>query len=361
MSKKVVWIASPNEDTQGARHRESLGDEILAYVYPVAARRIHSTFFCPPMRIVAIDGKKHTAVFDQVVQPSRFVSLPATRLVLEMDPGVDYVDLLSSILAKINDQPQSSRWEIESEVSASALVFALFADALTDLRRVKSVCIVKGEVDPAKLQGRFAPWERGKIVGSAGFVIDYTTSVTWRIPEGAIELSHEVLQIEKNYHDELLAASAAGTPWQRELPNKCMRCGKGGSWRFALPIPPEMPVEISWRLERPENAVLLCHNCVEATKFAFDERVRRDLVWALWGARFDALERWYLAARNLNGRRLPKDWSRESYPLWPKEFGGPDWASGSGATKYCAPRTPKNIRRTPKQQKTLTRILGIDN
>jgi hypothetical protein len=359
MSKKVVWIASPNEDAQGATHRASLGDEILAFVYPVAARRIYSTFFCPPLRIVAIDEKKHLAVFDQVVQPSRFVALPATRLVLEMDPGVDYVDLLPGILEKISGQTHSGRGEIESEVSASALVFALFADALADLRRVKSVCIVNGEVDPAKLKTRFAPWERGKIVGSAGFVIDYSDSVTWRIPAGAIELSHQALQIEKDYHDELLAASAAGLPWQAEFPNKCMRCGKGGSWRFALPIPPGMPVEISWRLERPENAVLLCHNCVETTRFSIDEHVRRDLAWALWGARFDALERWYMAARNLNGCRLPKDWSRESYPLWPKEFGGTDWASGSGATKHCVLRDPKNVRRTPKQQKTLTKILRL--
>ena len=359
MSKKVVWIASPNDDTQGALHRASLGDEILAFVYPVAARRIYSTFFCPQMRIVAFDEKKGAAVFDQIVQSSRFVALPATRLVLEMDPGVDYVDLLPDILAKINGQTESSSWEIESEVSASALVFALFADALADLRRVKSVCIVNGEVDPTKLRTRFAPWGRGKIVGSAGFVIDYTTSVSWRIPTGAIELSHEILQIEKDYHDELLAASAAGMPWQRELPNKCIRCGRGGSWRFALPIPPGMPVEISWRLERPENAVLLCHNCVESTKFAFDEHVRRDLAWALWGARFDALERWYMAARNLDGYRFPKDWSRESYPLWPKEFGGQDWASGSGATKHCVLRDPKNVRRTPKQQKTLAKILGL--
>ncbi len=359
MLKKIVWIVSPSEDAQGALHRASLGDEILAYTYPVAARRIYSTFFCPTLRIVAIDEKKRAAVFDQVVQPSRFVTLPPTRLVLEMDPGVDYLDLLPDLLANIGGPTQSSRGEIESEVSASHLVFALFADALADLRRVKSVCIVKGEVDPAKLKHRFAPWERGKIIGSAGFVIDYTTSVTWRIPEGAIELSHQILQIEKDYHDELLAASAAGAPWQRELSNKCIRCGKGSSWRFALPIPPEMPVEISWRLERPENAVPLCHDCVETTKFIVDKQVRRDLVWALWGARFDALERWYMAVRNLNGYRLPKDWSRESYPLWPKEFGGQDWASGSGAAKHCVLRDPKNVKRTPKQQKALTKILGL--
>lgn len=338
-------------------HRTSLGDEILAFAYPVAARRIYSTFFCPPLRIVAIDEEKRTVVFDEVVEPSRFVALPPTRLVLEMDPGVDYLEFLPDLLERISSPVESRRGEIESEVSASHLVFALFADALADLRRVKSVCIVNGEVNTDILKRRFAPWERGKIIGSAGFVIDYTTSVSWRIPGGAIELSHEILQIEKDYPDELLAASVAGTPWQRELSNKCLRCAKGGSWRFALPIPPEMPIEISWRLERPENAVPLCHDCAETVKFASDERIRLDLVGALWGTRFDALERWYLAARNLNGYRLPQDWSREQFPLWPKEFGGQDWANGSGAAKHCVVGDPKNVRRTPKQEKTLSQIL----
>lgn len=358
MSKKVVWITSPNENTNEALRHSPLEDQVLVFLYPVAARRVLSTFFCPVRRIVAIDDKKHTAVFDQIVQPSRFVVLPATKLVLEMDSDVDYLDVFPEIIAQINGQAEGGRGEIESEVSASALVFALFADALADLRRVKSVCIVNGEVDSAKLKRKFAPWERGQIIGSAGFVVDYTTSVTWRIPDGAVELSHEILQIEKDYHDELMAASAAGIPWQKEISNKCIRCTKGGSWRFALPVPAGMAPEIAWRLERPENAVLLCHDCVETTKFTTDQQIRRDVVWALWGARFDALERWYKAVQNLDGYRLPKDWSREQFPLWPKEFGGSDWASGSGATKYSGPRDPQNVRRTPKQQKMLSKILS---
>jgi len=338
-------------------HRTSLGDEILAFAYPVAARRIYSTFFCPRLRIVAIDEEKGTAILDEVVEPSRFVALPPTRLVLEMAPDVDYVEFLPELLARISSPIESRRGEIETEVSASHLVFALFADALADLRRVKSVCIVHGEVDADKLKSRFAPWERGQIIGSAGFVVDYSTSVTWRIPNGAIELSHEILQVEKDYPDELLAASVAGVPWQKELSNKCIRCEKGGSWRFALPTPLEMPAEISWRLQRPENAVSLCHDCVETVKFASGERIRRDIVGALWGARFNALERWYLAAQNLDGYHLPKDWSREQFPLWPKEFGGQDWANGSGAAKYCLVGDPKNVRRTVKQEKMLAQIL----
>lgn len=356
MSPNIVWIASPNEEHETLR-RSSLGDTVLAVLYPVAARRVSSTFFCPALRIVAIDEEKRTAVFDQVVQSSRFVVLPATRLVLEMDPSVDYLGLLPEILAQINRQTESSRGEIESEVSASALVFALFADALADLRRVKSVCLINGDVNAEKLKHKFAPWERGQIVGSAGFVVDYTGAVTWRIPDGAVELSYQILHIEKEYQDELMAASAAGTPWQREIPNKCIRCEKGGSWRFVLPVPSGMTPEISWRLERPENAVPLCRDCAETIKFV-DEQIRRDLVRALWGARFDALERWYNAVQKLDGYRLPKDWVREQFPLWPKEFGGKDWASGSGATKHCVSRYPENVRRTPKQQKVLAQMLA---
>lgn len=358
MGRKITWISLPAEDSPGAQGRKSLGDEILAFVYPVAARRVYSTFSCPRLRIVAIDEKKRAAIFDKTIPASRFVVLPPTRLVLEMDPGVDYDDLLPELLAKIVEPIPSERGEIESEISASALVFALFADALADLRRVKSVCIVNGNVDAVRLKQRFAAWERGKIVGSAGFILDYTPAVTWRIPSGALELSNEILDIEKDYHDELLAASAAGAPWQHELSNKCIRCQAGGSWRYVLPIPKGMPVEVSWRLERPENAVPLCHDCVNRTRFAKDHNLQRELAAALWGARFDALERWYMAAQNLNGYRFPKDWSKEHYPLWPKEFGGRDWATGSGAAKYCGPRGPKNVRRTPKQQKTLFEIIG---
>jgi hypothetical protein len=359
MTKKVTLISSSNEELKGGSQRSSLGDEILVFVYPVSARRVYSTFSGPALRIVAIDDKKYTAIFDEVIQPSQFVVLPTTRLVLEMDPGVDYVDVLPDILTQIDKQTGKAIGEVEQEVSASPLIFALFADALADLRRVKSVCIVAGEVDAQKLKGRFAPWERGKIVGSAGFVIDYSASVTWRIPQGAIELSYQVLNLEKDYHDDLLAASVAGLPWQKELPNKCLRCGRGGSWRLALPIPPEMPVEISWRLERPENAAPLCHDCVDTIKFSVNQDVRRNLAWSLWGARFEALERWYLAIQNLAGYAFPKDWSKEDHPLWPKEFGGRDWASGSGEAKYCAAREPKNVRRTPKQQKMLS-TLGMD-
>lgn len=359
MTKKFTLISSADEARRLPGQRSSLGDEILVIVYPVRSRRVYSTFSRPALRVVAIDDHRQLAVFDQVIEPSRFVVLPATRLVLEMDPGVDYTDLLPKILTKVDGYISRTVGEVEQEVSASPLIFALFADALADLRRVKSSCMAGGQADRSKLRSRFAPWERGKILGSAGFVVDYSGAVSWRIPPGAIDLSHEILELEREYHDELLAASIAGLPWQKELSNKCLRCRRGGSWRAALPVPPGMPVEIAWRLERPENAVPLCHDCVETVRYATDQAIRRELAWGVWGARFEALERWYLAAQKLDGYGFPKDWSKEDHPLWPKEFGGRDWASGSGDARCCAAREPRNVRRSVRQQKALA-TLGLE-
>src|SRR5690349_24828768 len=104
MKKQVRFLLTPPEHAQGATGKSSLGNEILAFVYPIPAPRIYFTFFCPPLRIVAIDIKKRLAVFDKVIQPSKFVLLPPTHLVLEMDPDVEYNDVLENILAGIDQK-----------------------------------------------------------------------------------------------------------------------------------------------------------------------------------------------------------------------------------------------------------------
>lgn len=360
MPLHVHYLTTLTEHSKGAVHKSCLGDEILAFVYPVPVPRTHSTFFKPPLRIVAIDMTKRKAIFDEVVQPSKFVLLPSTRLVLEMDPGIDYFDILPEIIATIDNRTQQHTGEAASNVSAQQLVFGLFADALAEIRRVKSMCLVDGEVAPELLRSKLLPWERGKIIGAAGFVIDYQPTVTWQIPMGAVKLARQILTIEVDYHDELIAASIAGIPWQNRFDTKCVRCLKGGSWRFALAIPDGMPVEISWRLERPENAVPLCRICAGTLKFSQKERLRHDLVSSLWGPRFDALEKWYLAIQQTDGYRLDLDWSLEEYPLWPKSFGGDSWGAGSGYAQCCEPCGLKNIERTPDQQRMLAEVFRID-
>jgi len=359
MNKQVRFLLTPQEHAQGAMGKSSLGNEILAFVYPIHVPRIYFTFFCHPLRIVAIDIKKHKAVFDKVIQPSQFVFLPPTCLVLEMDPGVDYQDVLESIFAEIDQKARKVMAGVDSHLCVHHLIFGLFADALAEIRRVKTICLVDGEVDSEILKSKLQPWERGNIVGAAGFVIDYLPTVSWCIPFGAVELSQQIMQIEKDYHDELIAASVAGLPWQNNFDSKCIRCSRGASWRFALSIPCGMPVEVSWRLQRPENAVPLCRVCADTLKFSQRDEVRYDLVSSLWGARFDALKRWYLAVQNLNGYRLPQNWIKEDFPLWPDVFGGDGWSTGSGAVQYCEPREPNKVKRTIKQQRTLVESFGV--
>jgi hypothetical protein len=359
MKKQVKFLLTPQEHAHGATGKSSLGDEILAFVYPIPAPRIYFTFFCPPLRIVAIDITKRQAVFDKVIQPSQFVFLPPTCLVLEMDPGVDYKDVLEGILAGIDQKTRRAMAGVDPAVSVKHLIFGLFADALAEIRRVKTFCLADGEVDSEILKSKLPPWERGKIVGAAGFVIDYQPTVSWRIPNRAVDLSRQIMQIEKDYHDELIAASAAGIPWQSNFDSQCIRCSRAASWRFALPVPCGMPVEVSWRLQRPENAVPLCRVCAGTLKFSQREEVRIALVSSLWGPRFDALKRWYLAVQNLDGYKLPQDWIKEDFPLWPEAFGGEGWSAGSGAIQYCEPREPINVQRTNKQRRTLVERFGV--
>ena len=109
---------------------------------------------------------------------------------------------------------------------------------------------------------------------------------------------------------------------------------------------------------RPENAVPLCRDCARKLHFAKNEKVRHQLIWGLWGPRFEALERWLWAVQGEGVYRLPRNWNKADYPLWPEEFGGRDWASGSGDLMNCVPREPKNIRRTHAQKRILAEILG---
>lgn len=356
MNKRVKFLLTSRQRSQGAMGKKSLGDEILAFVYPTPAPRIYFTFLCSPLRIVAIDIKQRKAIFDKVVQPSRFVVLPPTSLVLEMDEGMDYSDVLDDIFEGIKPGVRRAMAGVDPSISVDNLLFGLFADALCEMRRVKTICLDRhGNVNPTVLQQRLEPWERGKIVGAAGFVMDFSPMVEWRIPDRAVYLSSQVVEIEKDYHDELIAASVAGVPWQKDFSCSCFRCGRNASWRFVLPIPNDMPDEIAWRLQRPENAIPICRVCNGSIHFSERGDVRRKLALSLWGRRFTALEMWHLAVQGLGGYRLPKDWDRELYPLWPKEFGGLDWCSGSGAAKFCEPREPSKLKSIEHQSRIAAR------
>jgi hypothetical protein len=189
------------------------------------------------------------------------------------------------------------------------------------------------------------------MVSSAGFLLDF--SHAWSLPEGAVKLSYSVLQAEEPYLDEIVAASVAGIPWRHEFPNHCIRCGKPGSWRPILSPAPDTPVEVSWRYQRPENAVPICHHCTETLGLLRNQSMQIDLAWGLWGPRFEAFWSWHKAMQD---NCLPA-WDQYAYPLWPQEFGGNTWETGSGSLKFAEPRPPQAISRDDDHMTALRRAL----
>ncbi len=350
------WMDTSLKRLMGAQFRKDLNGEILIFRYPFPATRMFHTMWCPPLKIVVLDNKSSdpTVIFDKVIEPWRIVSLPAGELVLEMDPDTEYQSILSEITkppekpAPVpNDLPVGG---IDSSISITHMVFSMLADALSDLRSVKSTCMNERRLlDPSKLARQYAPWERGQILASAGFVLDYSPDSQWTLPRGVVPLSADLVRYEREYADELLAASHGAVPfWRTDLKATCIGCGGGGSWRPILPTEEIIPVEISWRLLRPENNFPMCNRCAARFKVAKNTNIRQELGSSFWGARFQALQRWYGALLGTDGQ-LPHDWSTATHPLWPEAYGGDTWETGSGALKHVEPRWPINVERTQEQ------------
>ncbi|MBI5351708.1 MAG: hypothetical protein HZB50_03625 [Chloroflexi bacterium] len=342
----LQFLLSAEQHALGAMFFTDMNDELLAFIYPTETTRTFHTFFCPPMKIVALSGDG-TIVFDQVVTKWKFVKLPACRVVIECGPQADYSPHIQTILSISTDLPQLGA--IDPSVQMDSLLFALLSEAVADMRRIRDTH--RGQIKPEIQRRKFEVWERGQIVSSAGFLLDFCD--TWSIPSNAVRLSHSILQAEEPYLDELVAASVAGIPWQHEFPNACMRCGKPGSWHPILSPGLRTAVEITWRYQRPENCIPVCHHCTETLGLLQNKKIQIDLVWGLWGPRFDALWRWHQARKN---QHLPK-WDMVAYPLWPREFGGETWEGGSGALKDARPRPPYRVKRSKEQMKILRQAL----
>ena len=343
---QLHFLLTSEQRAMGAIFFDNMNENILAFVYPTDAARSFHTFFCPPLRIIALSAEGET-LFDQVVQPWKFVRLPACRYVIETGPKVDYRPFVNTIISISPDLPQSGAMDASTRMDS--LLFALLAEAVADIRRIREAH--QGEVKPEIQRRKFETWERGQIVSSAGFLLDFSRA--WNLPDGAVKLSYSVLSMEEPYLDELVAASVAGIPWRHEFPNACMRCGKPGSWRPILNPPPDAPVEIVWRYQRPENAIPICHHCTETLDLLRNEPLQLDLVWGLWGPRFEAFWQWHRAMKN---NHLPK-WDPYAFPLWPPEFGGATWESGSSALSHAEPRPPHAITRNEQHMTALRRAL----
>ncbi|HLO13620.1 MAG TPA: hypothetical protein VK206_02250, partial [Anaerolineales bacterium] len=361
------WMDTRLQRAIGAQFKHSLNGEILVFSYPHPSEHLFHTLWCPPLRIVAVNTQTEESkvVFDQVVKPWRFVNLPVGNLVLEMDPSTEYTEVLQRILSTSQKRPRIPDNLLvggtDSSISIHLMIYQLFADSLCDLRRVKETCLTQdGTINYEKLKKRYAPWDRGQIYASAGVVLDYSTDYKWSLPRSVIPLSRDVLRCEQEYADEILAAMSGAEPsWRLALRAVCIGCSRGGTWRSVLPIPPDMPPEVSWRLLRPENHIPLCKYCARRYDVHRKPQIRLDLVRAFWGARFSALELWYDGARGFNGG-LPKDWNKGTDPLWPDTFGGDTWETGSGASEHTFPAWPKDVQRTQEQIEYLKRVADWD-
>jgi len=93
-------LKTPWEKFLGAMFRRTLGSEVLVFSYEHPAERLFHTFFCPPLRILAVtdDG---VSLADGVRQPGKFVRLPLTRLVVECSPQLELSPTDLSMIASL--------------------------------------------------------------------------------------------------------------------------------------------------------------------------------------------------------------------------------------------------------------------
>jgi hypothetical protein len=345
-------LTTPWQRALGAMFKPKLGDTVLVFVYPHAAPRLFHSLFCPPMRILTADDQGDME-YDQVVSPGQFVKLPPTRIVFETDPDyhLDPSELQELVEVAFQMKVASGVWQ--ADTSIDKLLFAMLRDAVGDMRRVHEAHHRNGEVRQTVLRGKFAPWERGQFSHSAGFLLNFSTLCT--VPETAVRLSRQLLQVEVDCLDEITAASIAGVPWRGDFPARCLRCGGTASWRPVLPVPDGLATETAWRYDRPENHAPVCRRCAAWLGWEDQESLRVDLAQALWGLRFDAFLAWHKTAKD---NCLPADWEKETYPLWPREYGGETWERGSGAFEYADPRPPEGAHHTFAHRAALSRIVN---
>lgn len=345
-------LIAPWQRALGAMFRTGLGDSGLVFLYPCSAPRLFHTFFCPPLRLTAL-SEEGEVIFNRVIAPFRFVRLPPIRLVLETDPASSQPPLEDlRALLKLPVRVYSASWD--ESISPDRLVDKVLEQAVADMRRAYEIHHRSEPVRPEVLRARFAPWERGDLCTAAIAILD--GAGMYSIPEPAVSFSYQILQVERPHLEELAAASLAGQPWKADFPRECLRCGKPGSWRQALHTPPGSAVETAWRYERPENAVPLCKRCAYRLEWSRRESLRVDLVWGLWGPRFEAFWMWHSAHEQLHSL---KDWDREIHPLWPSYFGGAARETGSGAKEHAEPCPPEGVQRTQAHQMALARVLGV--
>jgi hypothetical protein len=335
----------------GLRDKHIRG-KAFAFVYPFAFARKFFTWFCPTLRILAFSDVDGSVIFDKAISPHRFVDIPATRLVIELHPDDNLLaQTLKDEIAKEGIGAWMGRHDCGYGIRSRAvgatmvddpfrdLLFALLQSAVGELRALLGATL------PEKIAtfDDFLQWRsrgvdayhRGLLLSSAAFLMDVRDQTSVELPPTAVRLADFILKAECTNADEILAASVAGTPWMPPHQiGECFRCKvTKGTFRQVI-VDQSIPAESAWRLLRPENHVCLCQNCAKVMRYSMGDKTYLAAAYIYWGVRFRALQRWYQAYSSGN---LPADWRKENYPLWPREYAGNTWESGSGALEHCAP------------------------
>lgn len=348
---KTKILANPWARARGAMFKSELGDALLVFVYPRTAKRTFHTYFCPHIYIRAFD-EDGTLVYNENVPPRSFIHIPPARVVIEADIDAEMPSIEDTAQIAMLQMGQGSVGGISASVGLSDLLFAVVAQSVADIRRIHEANQRGPEISPDILKLQFTPQERGGFIDAARFLLDVGDIYT--LPPRAVSLSRQILAAERPHIKELFAASVGAGSWRRKFDNACLRCGKPGSWRIVIPAS-DIPTISAWRYQRPENAVPLCHKCAYRLKWKHRLNLRLDMAWGLWGPRFEALWRWHQAVTH---DQLPQSWNVIAYPLWPRQYGGRTWASGSGERRYADLRMPKNLRRTEIHREALSRALS---
>jgi uncharacterized membrane protein (UPF0127 family) len=101
---RLKTLSTPWQRSLGAMFHRRLGDTVLLFAYSHPSSRLFHTFFCAPLRILALDDDGEI-LFDRVVPPGQFVRLPACRLVIEADPEQELTPAFLNELAQ--DAPKT--------------------------------------------------------------------------------------------------------------------------------------------------------------------------------------------------------------------------------------------------------------
>ena len=105
MTTEICFLSDARARGMGAMFRRDLGDQVLVFAYPKPAARLFHTFFCPELRILALEADG-TPLTNSVVPPNRFKRLPPAHIVVECSPTLPLTraDLIA-IAAAVPGQP----------------------------------------------------------------------------------------------------------------------------------------------------------------------------------------------------------------------------------------------------------------